>query len=80
MKTRKHVFYFKPDDKMGEAVSLTTEFTVNQFGAVSLVQQLHMESFGKSACITCANHFTPEILRQLACELEKVIDELKQEC
>jgi len=66
-----HVFNFSPDENSGESLYLETKFFRNEDGEVFTNQELTLHSHCKSASMNLSGiQITPEILRNLADELE----------
>ena len=68
-----HSFCFNPIDNGGEALTLTTRFFPNgDPGVVFTNQELSLQSYCNSASLNLHGaSITPDMLRQLANELEK---------
>jgi hypothetical protein len=76
----RHVFCFNEEDNGGESLTLKTEFYDNGDAAAGLPagiytnQELSLMSYGNSASFNLSGAaFTPELLRQLANELESAM-------
>jgi hypothetical protein len=71
-----HTFTFNPKDNSGEHLTLTTDFYANgdpidNKNGVFVNQKLTLHSYCNECSIKLySNSFTPELLRQLADELE----------
>lgn len=84
-KIKTHSFVFNPGDNGGESLMLTTVFVPNgDPGVVCPEQTLTLQSYCNSASFNLVGApMTPDILRQLANELEKAeiqaISELPKE-
>ena len=68
----RHCFAFNQKDNGGEQVTLTTKFIANgDKDGVFLNQEISLQSYCNSAQINlCGAFLTPEILRELANQLE----------
>lgn len=75
----KHVFTFNEQDNGGEALTLVTKLVPNgDPGVILLEQELSLQSYGNCASFTLSGApMTPELLRELANQLEVKINEAK---
>lgn len=70
-----HVYCFNPEDNGGESLTLKTEYywngdPVTKKTGIFSVQEISLESYCNSSTFSIQGFLTPEILRQLADELE----------
>ncbi len=74
-----HSFVFNKDDNGGEQLILTTDFFDNgDVDGIYSIQKLTLNSYGNSASFDLVGaSFTPELLRQLADELEQIKNKIK---
>lgn len=79
---KSHAFCFNIADNGGEALTLHTAFFANgDPGGVFAHQALTLHSYSNSATIDlCGSVLTPELLRQLAQELETAKKEAESLC
>lgn len=79
---KRHVFHFNKEDNGGEAILLKTEFLANgDPGEFYINQELSLQSYGNSASFNFGGGpLTPEILRQLADELDDANMQASEAC
>jgi len=75
-----HRFNFSPTENSGEGLTLETQFFHNgDPGGVFMSQTLTLQSYGNSASFTlCGINLTPDMLRQLASEMESSLSLSKE--
>jgi hypothetical protein len=73
-----HCFVFNKNSNGGESVSLDTDFWESEVGDISTTHSFSLQSYLNSAQITFGGQITPELLRQLADELEAMKNTLVQ--
>ena len=67
-----HTFVVNPSDNSGEHLSVVTKFIPNgDKGVVFTNHTIALQSYCNSATIDLGTELTPQVLRQLANELEK---------